>query len=116
MRDPRDYRIFSSSLGENVTWGSAFNIKAESLRLGDFTEDEVRSLLGQHTAETGQEFAPGVIDRIWHLTQGQPWLVNALALPGLLRGQGRPRPQPAHRLGRHRAGQGDTHPQPRHPP
>ena len=80
VRDPRDYRIFSSSLGENVTWGSAFNIKAESLRLGDFTEDEVRALLGQHTAETGQEFAPGVIDRIWHLTQGQPWLVNALAL------------------------------------
>ncbi|MDE0105422.1 MAG: hypothetical protein OXN89_23850 [Bryobacterales bacterium] len=80
VRDPRDYRIFSSSLGENVTWGSAFNIKAKSLRLGDFTEGEVRSLLGQHTAERGQEFAPGVIDRIWHFTQGQPWLVNALAL------------------------------------
>ncbi len=80
VRDPRDYRIFSTSLGKNVTWGSAFNIKAKSLRLGDLTHDEVRSLLGQHTAETGQEFAPGVLDRIWHLTQGQPWLVNALAL------------------------------------
>ena len=80
VRDPRDYRIFSSSLGENVTWGSAFNIKAKSLRLGDLTEAEVRSLLGQHTAETGQEFAPGVIARIWRFTQGQPWLVNALAL------------------------------------
>ena len=79
VRDPRDYRIFSSSLGENVTWGSAFNIKAKSLRLGDFTEDEVRALLGQHTVETGQEFAPGVLANIWQLTHGQPWLVNALA-------------------------------------
>ena len=95
VRDPRDYRIFSSSLGENVTWGSAFNIKAESLRLGDFTEAESRALLGQHTAETGQEFAPGVVDRIWHLTQGQPWLVNALALQACFKDKaGRDRSRP----------------------
>ncbi|MDE0101093.1 MAG: hypothetical protein OXN89_01815 [Bryobacterales bacterium] len=80
VRDPRDYRIFSTSLGKDVTWGSAFNVTAKSLRLGDFTEVEVRALLGQHTAATGQEFAPGVLGRIWHLTRGQPWLVNALAL------------------------------------
>ena len=79
MRDVRDYRIFSRSLGSNVSGGSAFNIKAESLRLGDFSEVEVRSLLGQHTAETGQEFEAGAVERIWELTRGQPWLVNALA-------------------------------------
>ena len=79
VRDVRDYRIFSSSQGSNVSGGSAFNIKAESLRLGDFSEVEVRSLLGQHTAETGQEFEPGAVGRIWQLTLGQPWLVNALA-------------------------------------
>ncbi|MDE0101095.1 MAG: ATP-binding protein [Bryobacterales bacterium] len=95
VRDPRDYRIFSSSLGENVTWGSAFNIKAESLRLGDLTEAEVRSLLGQHTSESGQEFAPGAVDRIWHLTQGQPWLVNALALQACFKDKaGRDRSRP----------------------
>ena len=80
VRDVRDYRIYSSSRGFSITGGSAFNIRAKSLRLGDFTQDEVRSLLGQHTAETGQEFEAGAMERIWELTVGQPWLVNALAL------------------------------------
>ena len=79
VRDVRDYRIYSSSQGTNVAGGSAFNVKAESWRLGDFTGDEVRALLGQHTAETGQEFEAGAVERIWELTLGQPWLVNALA-------------------------------------
>ncbi len=79
VRDIRDYRIFSASEGFNVTGGSAFNIKAKSLRLGDFCRDEVRSLLLQHTGETGQKFDVGAVDRIWELTRGQPWLVNALA-------------------------------------
>ena len=79
VRGVRDYRIYSSSQGTIIAGGSAFNIKAESLRLGDFTEDEVRALLGQHTAETGQEFEACAVERIWELTLGQPWLVNALA-------------------------------------
>ena len=79
VRDIRDYRIFSEEKGFHITGGSAFNIKAESLRLGDFFESEVRSLLLQHTDETGQRFEAGAIDHIWNLTQGQPWLVNALA-------------------------------------
>ena len=79
VRDVRDYRIFSSSEGTHIAGGSAFNIKAESLRLGDFTETEIQTLLGQHVAETGQEFEAGARERIWHFTRGQPWLVNALA-------------------------------------
>ena len=79
VRDVRDYRIFSNSQGTNISGGSAFNIKAESLRLGDFTPEEVRALLGQHAAETGQQFEPAAVERIWELTRGQPWLVNALA-------------------------------------
>ena len=39
VRDVRDYRIHSSSENAIVTGGSAFNIKARSLRLGDFTRD-----------------------------------------------------------------------------
>jgi hypothetical protein len=35
--------------------------------------------LGQHTAETGQAFTAEALARVWELTQGQPWLVNALA-------------------------------------
>ena len=79
VRDVRDYRIHSSSTKEIITGGSAFNIKAESLRLGDFIQPEVESLLIQHTQETGQEFIPEATHCIWHLSQGQPWLVNALA-------------------------------------
>ena len=79
IRDVRDYRIRASSEKQVIAGGSAFNIKAKSLRLGDFTDDEVRALLGQHTAETGQEFAPEAVAAIWGQTRGQPWLVNALA-------------------------------------
>ncbi len=79
VRDVRDYRIYSSRAGTHVKGGSAFNIKAESLRLGDFSEGEVRELLAQHTAERGQGFETCAVERIWALTCGQPWLVNALA-------------------------------------
>ena len=78
VRDVRDYRIHSSSEGVAIAGGSAFNVRAESLRLGDFTEAEVRALLAQHTEETGQAFTPEALDTVWTRTQGQPWLVNAL--------------------------------------
>ena len=78
VRDVRDYRIHSSSENAVVTGGSAFNIKAESLRLGDFTETDVRALLAQHTDETGQEFTTAALGTVWRQTRGQPWLVNAL--------------------------------------
>ena len=79
VRDVRDYRIQSTAENAIITGGSAFNIKARSLRLGDFSREEVFALLGQHTAETGQEFAAEALDAVWTQTQGQPWLVNALA-------------------------------------
>ena len=52
VRDVRDYRIHSTAENRLVLGGSAFNIKAKSLRLGNFSEQEVRALLGQHTAAT----------------------------------------------------------------
>ena len=79
VRDVRDYRIHSESAGGIVTGGSAFNIKAESLRLGDFDEADMRALLGQHTAETGQAFTEDALAAVWDQSRGQPWLVNALA-------------------------------------
>ena len=86
VRDVRDYRIHSGSANTLVSGGSAFNIKSESLRLGDFTPDEVRALLGQHTAETGQPFTEDALDAVWIQTRGQPWLVNALAYEACFRG------------------------------
>ena len=79
VRDIRDYRIHSSREKAIISGGSAFNVKAESLRLGDFSQSEVERLYLQHTEETGQIFAPEALARVWELTQGQPWLVNALA-------------------------------------
>ncbi len=79
VRDVRDYRIHSGSEKTIIAGGSAFNVKAESLRLGDFSQDEVRALLAQHTEETGQVFTEGALQRVWTQSQGQPWLVNALA-------------------------------------
>ena len=79
VRDVRDYRIHSSSANALIAGGSAFNIKSRSLRLGDFSQDEVQALLGQHTEETGQAFTADALATIWTQTQGQPWLVNALA-------------------------------------
>jgi hypothetical protein len=95
VRDVRDYRIHSGSGKEIITGGSAFNIKAESLRMGDFVKEEVGLLLQQHTAETGQSFTPDAVSCIWHLTRGQPWLVNALAYETTFKmKQGRDRTRP----------------------
>ena len=79
VRDVRDYRIRSGAENAIVAGGSAFNVRAASLRLGDFSRADVESLLAQHTAETGQAFTGEARAAIWDLTEGQPWLVNALA-------------------------------------
>ena len=79
VRDVRDYRIRSGASNAIITGGSAFNVKAKSLRLGDFSPAEVRALLTQHTAETGQPWTEEAQQTVWELTAGQPWLVNALA-------------------------------------
>ncbi len=78
MRNVRDYKVFS---GGNPRLGtsSPFNIKSDSLRLANFTEVEVRELYEQHTDATGQQFEPEAKAKAWELTEGQPWLVNALA-------------------------------------
>ncbi|MEE8390551.1 MAG: ATP-binding protein [Anaerolineae bacterium] len=78
VRDVRDYRIHSSREKAIITGGSAFNIKAKSLRLGNFVQAEIEHLYAQHTEETGQRFEPGTVGMVWDLTRGQPWLVNAL--------------------------------------
>lgn len=78
VRDVRDYRIVLSNQ-DIVTGGSAFNIKAESLRLGNFSKKEIHELYMQHTKETGQKFDETCFPLVWDATEGQPWLVNALA-------------------------------------
>ncbi len=78
LRDVRDYVVASGGSGRLGT-ASPFNIKVESITLRDFTRDEIGELYAQHTGDTGQGFLPEAVDRAWHYSRGQPWLVNALA-------------------------------------
>ena len=78
LRDVRDYKVASGG-SDRLTTASPFNIKADSLTLRSFTPGEVQELYRQHTAETGQVFTASALERAFDLTQGQPWLVNALA-------------------------------------
>ena len=95
VRDVRDYRIHSTIENAIIAGGSAFNIRAESLRLGDFSRAEVQALLAQHTEETGQGFTEEAQHAVWELTQGQPWLVNALAYEACFKSEvGRERSYP----------------------
>ncbi|GAA1702123.1 ATP-binding protein [Nonomuraea bangladeshensis] len=79
LRDVRDYKVASGGPSDGSNPASPFNIVADSLRLGDFTADDIAELYDQHTQATGQEFTKDAVDRAFELTQGQPWLVNALA-------------------------------------
>ncbi|PZU92102.1 MAG: polyketide biosynthesis operon protein CyrO [Pseudanabaena sp.] len=78
MRDVRDYK-YASGGGERLNTSSPFNIKVRSFTLSNFSLAEVRNLYQQHTEATGQIFTEEAIDLAFHLTQGQPWLVNAIA-------------------------------------
>ncbi len=79
MRNIRDYK--SKIREERQTLGSAspFNIVKKSKTLLNFSNDEISTLTAQHAQQTGQEFPPEVVERIGFYTQGQPWLVNAIA-------------------------------------
>jgi len=83
LRDVRDYRLGSED--RRLGTASPFNIKLESLRLRDFTAEEVAELYAQHTKDTGQRFGSGAVELAFELTRGQPWLVNALARQVVLR-------------------------------
>jgi hypothetical protein len=56
VRAIRDNRIHSYSGKSVITGGSAFNIKVDSLRLGNFSFDDIRTLFLQHIEETVQKF------------------------------------------------------------
>jgi hypothetical protein len=58
---------------------SPFNIKVRSFTMANFSLEDVAALYGQHVAQTGQIITPEACAHVFYLTQGQPWLVNALA-------------------------------------
>ncbi len=78
LRDVRDYKVNDGD-SQRLGTASPFNIEVESLTMSNFSREDIVELYGQHTEETGQQFQPAALDRAFELTQGQPWLVNALA-------------------------------------
>ncbi len=81
QRQVRDY-VLSEHEREAVRWlgtTSPFNITAAPVMLEPFTAPDVEELLAQHTTATGQRFEPAAVARIFELSNGHPWLVNALA-------------------------------------
>ncbi|GCL43930.1 ATP-binding protein [Dolichospermum planctonicum] len=78
LRDVRDYKVASGG-SDRLNTSSPFNIKVASITMRDFNIEEVGELYQQHTAATGQIFTTEAIETAFDLTQGQPWLVNALA-------------------------------------
>ncbi|MGJ5674954.1 MAG: ATP-binding protein [Nostochopsis sp.] len=78
LRDVRDYKVASGG-SDRLNTASPFNIKVSSITLRNFNAAEVQELYQQHTQETGQIFTSEATATAFDLTQGQPWLVNAIA-------------------------------------
>ncbi|MDR1545832.1 MAG: AAA-like domain-containing protein [Deltaproteobacteria bacterium] len=79
MRDIRDYLVQVRPETESRGLASPFNIKKGTFTLANFSRTEIETLYRQHTEATGQVFEASAVDQAWHWSEGQPWLVNALA-------------------------------------
>jgi hypothetical protein len=81
QRQVRDYALREEDR-RVLSWlgtTSPFNVTAEAMTIGTFSESEVAELLAQHTKKTGQQFLPDAAHEIYRLGQGHPWLTNAMA-------------------------------------
>ncbi|MDR1602593.1 MAG: AAA-like domain-containing protein, partial [Tannerella sp.] len=79
MRNIRDYKAKIRPDSQSLGSASPFNIITETYTLKNFTIEEITQLYSQHTGETGQIFEDDAIELVYEQTQGQPWLVNAIA-------------------------------------
>ena len=79
LRDVREYKEKVRDNDSSIGSGSPFNVKAESLTISNFSRHQIAGLFQQYTDEGGQVFEDEIINLIYLLTGGQPWLVNALA-------------------------------------
>ena len=77
MRDLKDY-IIRNDQGIDVNPASPFNIKQDSAVIANFSIQDITSLTTKHSSETGQIKTNQAIQLIFDLTQGQPWLTNAI--------------------------------------
>jgi hypothetical protein len=79
MLNIRDYKAKVRPDSDRLASSSPYNIATKALTLANFTKEEIETLYSQHTCATGQVFENEAVERSWYWSEGQPWLVNALA-------------------------------------
>ena len=79
MRNIRDYKSKMRDNQQTLGSASPFNIITKSLLIKNFSISDIEGLYDQHTQATGQIFNKDVIEKVFEQTDGQPWLVNAIA-------------------------------------
>ena len=79
MRNIRDYKAQIRPDSKTLGSASPFNIVKKTFNLPYFTHNEILELYSQHLKDTGQIFEPLAVNYICEQTDGQPWLVNAIA-------------------------------------
>lgn len=65
--------------GRPLGTAGPFNIVTEALTLRNFIRTDITRLYTQHAEQSGQGFPLEVADAVYEATQGQPWLLNAIA-------------------------------------
>jgi hypothetical protein len=79
LRGVRDYKARVRPDEETLGTGGPFNIIKKALTLSNFSSSQVDSLYAQRAEAARQRFEPEAVERVMFRTDGQPWLVNALA-------------------------------------
>jgi len=79
MRNIRDYKNKIREGHQTLGSTSPFNIITKALTIKNFSLTDVENLYAQHTQETGQVFEKQAVEKVFDQTDGQPWLVNAIA-------------------------------------
>jgi type II secretory pathway predicted ATPase ExeA len=79
MRDIRDFKAQVRPESDTLGSASPFNIVTKALTLSNFTQEQIAALYRQHTEAAGQLFEERAVERSFYWSEGQPWLVNALA-------------------------------------
>lgn len=79
MRNIREYKSQIREGRDTLGTASPFNIIKRALTLDRFEYIDTENLYKQHTEETDQVFSKESIEKVYEQTNGQPWLVNAIA-------------------------------------
>ncbi|MDR3230901.1 MAG: hypothetical protein LBT65_05635 [Synergistaceae bacterium] len=81
----QDVRDMDIDIGENkfLSGRGGSDIREKAIVLYNFTQNEIKELCDQYTTETSQAFQENAYSRVFALTGGRPWLVNAILCEAL---------------------------------